>query len=49
MDAEDEVQSLRGVYDDVHVDVAGADEHVPVAETRIKPIKNVCRAESHRH
>ena len=44
VDAETGLQCLRGVYDGVHVDIAGAGQHVPVAEARIKLIKNVCRA-----
>ena len=44
VDAEKGLQSLKGVFEGVHVDVAGANQHVPVAEARIKLIKAVCRA-----
>ena len=44
MDAEKCLKNLRGVFDGVHVNIAGADQLVPVAEARIKLIKNVCRA-----
>ena len=44
VDAEKGLQSLKGVFEGVHVDVAGANQHVPVAEARIKLLKSVCRA-----
>jgi len=44
VDSEKGLEKLKGVYDGVHVDVCGADQHVPVAESRIKVIKNSVRA-----
>ena len=44
VDSEKGLEKLKGVYDGVHVDVCGADQHVPVAEARIKVIKNTVRA-----
>lgn len=43
VDAEKGLQKLKGWFDGVHVDIAGAGQHVPVAEARVKLIKNVCR------
>ena len=44
VDAEKGLQKLKGIFEGVHVDVAGANQHVPVAEARVKLIKAVCRA-----
>jgi hypothetical protein len=44
VDGEKRLEKLKGVYNGVHVDVCGADQHVPVAEARIKVIKNTARA-----
>ena len=44
VDPERGLQKLRGIFEGVHVDVAGTNQHVPVAEARIKLIKAVSRA-----
>lgn len=44
VDPERGLKRLKGVFEGVHVDVAGTNQHAPVAEERIKLIKAVCRS-----